>query len=81
MVGQRFHYLSEDWLLIDVLQDQDALVLQRQGNFPSFMVQADQYGQAQRRTAETLTLAISDKNDPDSYNDAVLLLLEGRQRD
>lgn len=75
LIGQRFHYLSGHWLLVDILQDQDCVVLQRIGS-SGHVMQPDQFGQAQRHTQETLCLPISAG---EAFSDELLLLLEGRE--
>lgn len=78
LIGQHYRYLSDEWVLIEVLSGEDRLVLERAGRGAILQLQADQYGQAKRHVAETLTLAISNPGDPDSYSEEMLLLLRGR---
>lgn len=75
LVGQRFRYLSEDWLLVEVLPDEDKVVLQRLGTRRTAL-QADQYGSPQRLSSEILSLPISSS---EGYSEEMLLLLRGRQ--
>ncbi len=78
LIGQRFDYLGEVWILIEVLGDDDSLVLRRCVDCtPS--VQRNAYGIPSRRASNDLTLPISDAHG-DGYSEDVLLLLEGRQR-
>ncbi|HHI76795.1 MAG TPA: hypothetical protein ENJ94_06445 [Gammaproteobacteria bacterium] len=77
LVGRRYRYLSDDWLLIDVLGDEDCVVLQRLPDGSPEPLQADQYGHARRRVPETLTLPISSADDPDTYSEELLLLFQG----
>jgi hypothetical protein len=79
LTGQRFRYLDSEWYLIEVLGQEDALVL-RQRNGGDAQVQTDQYGQANRRARQTLTLPLSDA-DNEGYSEEVLALLEGRLRE
>jgi hypothetical protein len=79
LTGQRFRYLGEEWCLIEVLGQEDALVLgARSGN--TGQVQSTQYGQPNRRVQQTLTLPLSG-GDQDGYSDEVLELLAGRLSD
>jgi len=78
LVGQRFIYLSETWQLIEILIADDAVVLQREHTNMTAPLQADQFGRAQRRAPETLSLAISD-NEGTGYSSELLLLLQGKQ--
>lgn len=78
LLGQTFTYLSCDWRLIEVLGDSDQVVLQRTDSAVRNL-QVNQYGQANRRCPETLTLAISDKELPDNFSDELLILLQGRK--
>ena len=76
LIGQRFEYLSQEWLLIEVLVDEDRLVLRRLHS--QAPLQTDQYGQARNHGVETLSLPISDADDPDSYSEELLQLLPGK---
>lgn len=76
LTGQRFRYLGDDWRLLEVLADEDALVLSPLSSAAT-PVQTDQYGQPTRRAQQTLTLPLSG-SDRDSYSEEVLELLAGR---
>ena len=78
LIGQHFRYLSDDWVLIEVLGDEDKVVLQRVGQRANDPLQADQYGQARRRVPETLALPISAPDDADTYSEELMLLFDGR---
>jgi len=78
LVGKDFSYLSCDWRLIDVLADDDRLVLQRLRP-GQHGLQSNQYGQASRRCPETLTLPISDPDDPETFSEELLLLMRGKR--
>ncbi|MCB1771994.1 MAG: hypothetical protein KDI88_00135 [Gammaproteobacteria bacterium] len=78
IIGDRFHYLDEIWILIEVLSDVDSLVLQRCKDCQPHHVQQNLYGMPNRRTMETLTLRISDVHG--NYSEDVMVLLEGHQR-
>lgn len=78
IIGDRFSYLDEIWILIEVLSDVDSLVLQRCTDCQPLRVQQNLYGMPNRRAMETLTLRISDVHG--NYSEDVLVLLEGHQR-
>ena len=75
--GTRFRYLSDDWVLIDILYDDDQVVLQRHKLEDANPLQSSQYGEVKRRIPETVSLPISDEDNP-GYSDALMLLLQGR---
>lgn len=77
LIGRHYRYLSDEWILIEVLAEEDRVVLQRAGSNAIPQLQTDQFGQARRHVSETLTLAISSPDDPDSYSEEMLLLLRG----
>ena len=79
LVGQHFRHLSDEWVLIEILADEDSIVLQRAGMDAAPRLQADQYGHARRHVPETLTLRISAEGDPDTYSDELMLLFQGRR--
>ena len=76
LIGHRFDYLGEVWILVEVLSDIDSVVLQRCKDCAPYNVQQNAYGMPNRRTQDTLTLAISDKSE-DSYSQDILVLMEG----
>mgnify|MGYP007044784651 FL=1 len=78
LIGTRFDYLGEVWILIEVLADLDQLVLRRCDGCAPGRLQQNVYGMPNRRVEDTLTLAISDP-DGDAYSEDILVLLEGRQ--
>ena len=78
MIGDHFHYLDQNWVLIEVLEQEDNLILVALNSHAP--IQADQYGQATRRVPETLTLQISDP-EGEGYSEDILVLLEGRLTD
>lgn len=55
LIGGRARYHSELYEIIEVLEDEPALVLQ---NCEHKMIQADQHGEAHRRVPETVTLKL-----------------------
>ncbi len=78
LIGDRFDYLGEVWVLIEVLADADSIVLQRCADCPPRSVQRNAYGIPHRRAEDTLTLPISDRSG-EGYSEDILVLLEGRQ--
>ena len=78
LIGDRFDYLGEIWVLIEVLADSDSIVLRRCADCPPRGVQLNAYGVPNRRAEDTLTLRISDRSG-DAYSEDILVLLEGRQ--
>lgn len=79
LTGQRFSYLGEQWRLVEVLGQEDALVLSPLSSTAT-PVQINQYGQPTRRARQTLTLPLS-APDGGGYSDEVLELLAGRLAD
>ena len=77
-VGHTFSYLSDEWLLIDVLISEDSVILQRKQHQSNHQLQTDQFGHARRRVPETLSIAISD-DEGVGYSEELLLLLQGKQ--
>ena len=55
LIGRHFDYLGERWTLIEVLADDGTVVLCRAN---AATIQADQYGRANRRCAETMMVPI-----------------------
>ncbi|MCB1786872.1 MAG: hypothetical protein KDJ33_11510 [Gammaproteobacteria bacterium] len=78
LIGERFDYLGEVWILIEVLIDDDSVVLRRCEHCRPNSVQRNSYGVPNRRVSDTLTLRISDSSG-ESYSEDILVLLEGRQ--
>ncbi|MCG6966721.1 MAG: hypothetical protein LJE59_09435 [Chromatiaceae bacterium] len=78
LIGDRFDYLGEVWILIEVLADSDSIVLRRCEHCKASSVQRNAYGVPNRRVEDTLTLRISD-NSGAAYAADLLVLLEGRQ--
>lgn len=78
LIGDRFDYLGEVWVLIEVLADIDRVVLKRCKDCRPSAVQQNAYGFANRRVAGTLSIRISDSGN-DGYSEDLLVLLEGRQ--
>lgn len=80
LIGHRFDYLGEVWVLIEVLGDIDSVVLRRCQNCPPRNVQQNIYGMPNRRAESTLTLAISDAGG-EAFSQDIMVLLEGHQTD
>jgi hypothetical protein len=77
LIGNRFDYLGEVWVLIEVLGDLDSVVLRRCDDCKPGSVQQNIYGMPNRRAEDTLTVDISDTTG-ESYSQDILVLLEGR---
>jgi hypothetical protein len=77
LVGEQFDYVGKRWVLIEVLQDLDSLVLRHGDGVGHAAVQHNSYGHPNRRVKGTLTVPISDPK-TGGYSDAALLLLGGR---
>lgn len=78
LIGDRFDYLEEVWILIEVLSDVDTVVLRRCENCEPRGLQSNAYGMPNRRVEDTLSLRISDLGG-DGYSEDILVLLEGRR--
>ncbi|HPQ24956.1 MAG: hypothetical protein KDI22_03385 [Gammaproteobacteria bacterium] len=76
LIGGRFDYLGEVWILIEVLGDIDSVVLRRCKDCQPRHVQQNAYGVPNRRTANTLSLKISDLSG-EGYSEDIMVLLEG----
>lgn len=77
LIGDRFDYLGEVWVLIEILGDADSVVLRRCKDCTPRSVQRNAYGIPNRRAEDTLTLSISDSTG-EAYSEDMLGLLEGR---
>lgn len=77
LIGDRFDYLGEIWILIEVLGDVDTVVLRRCENCETGSLQSNAYGMPNRRVEHTLSLQISDHSG-EAYSEDILVLLEGR---
>ena len=77
LIGDRFDYLGEVWVLIEVLGDIDSVVLRHCTECKQRGVQRNAYGIPTRRVQETLTLQISESGG-EGYSQDILVLLEGR---
>lgn len=80
LIGKRFDYLGEVWILIEVLGDVDAVVLRRCVECKRGSVQRNAFGIPNRRAGDTLTLPISEPGS-DAFSQDLLVLLEGKQPD
>ena len=74
LIGKTFSYRDCNWLLIEILPEQDSLVLRRLD--AQKRVQANQYGSANRFCNETLTMKISAPED-NIYSEEITALLTG----
>jgi len=57
LIGQRVVLQQQQWLVIDLLPEIPALVLEQPGQR---VIQTDQHGEGRRRVAPTMTLPITD---------------------
>ena len=57
LMGQRLLLQQQQWVVIDLLPEIPALVLERPGQR---VIQADQHGEGRRRVAPTMTVAVTD---------------------
>jgi hypothetical protein len=78
LVGHRFEFRGEPWILVEILSDLDSLVLRRCADCRSGSVQRNSYGQPTRRVDNTLTLPLSDAS-TGGYSTEVITLLAGRR--
>jgi hypothetical protein len=78
LIGERFDYVGETWVLIEVLADSDCVVLRRCADCPPGGVQKNAYGIPNRRAEDMLTLPISDSSGQ-NYSQDIMILLEGRR--
>lgn len=78
LVGERFRYVDQVWVMVEVLHDSDRVVLQPCTDGAQVPVQGTAFGLPGRRVSQTLSLRISDPSG-EGYSDDLLLLLEGRQ--
>lgn len=76
LIGDRFDYLGEVWVLIEVLGDVDSVVLRHCTECAPRGVQRNAYGIPTRRVEDTLTVQISDAGG-EGYSQDILVLLEG----
>lgn len=75
LIGNHYHYLQQDWSLIEILADEGSLVLSSLTDEPT--IQTDQFGYAARRGPETLLVPIFNQ-DADSYSDELQDLLSNK---
>lgn len=77
LIGERFFYQKQEWLLLDILVSEDLLVLCRHGDCEKKKLQTNQYGQPSRRAQVTITLPISDPSDA-GFSEEALEFLKGK---
>jgi hypothetical protein len=75
LVGKYFRYQGCKWLLIEVMPENDSLVLRRVDSHKN--AQSNQFGAVTRYGQQTLTIAISNSKDTDSYSTELTDLLSG----
>ena len=77
LIGKRFIYQGEVWLMVEVLRDEDAVVIVPEQAAMKKQIQANQYGHASRRCESCHTLPLTN-GACDAYSDAVMELLSGK---
>lgn len=77
LIGKRFIFEGEVWLMVEVLRNEDAVVIVPEQAAIRKQIQANQYGHATRRCEECRTLPLTNK-EGDAYSQAVMDLLTGR---
>ncbi|MES9900162.1 MAG: hypothetical protein ABW148_14240 [Sedimenticola sp.] len=75
LIGNRFRYLGQTWVLIEVLADEENLVLADTSQ--DGPIQTDQYGQALRRGPENLLVPLFG-DDPESFSEELLEVLANK---
>ena len=78
LIGSRFHYLKQDWSLVEILVEEGTLVLSSLEKHAP--IQADQYGQPARRSPENLVIPVFNP-EGDGLSDELLELLANKQSD
>lgn len=77
LIGQRFRYGGQIWILHEILAEEDAVVLLREQDSAASPLQGNLYGHGIRRSQESLTLPLSNDSD-DDYSAELHDLLAGR---
>lgn len=77
LIGQRFRYGGEVWVLHEILGEEDAVVLLRDQHVTDSPLQGNLYGHGIRRSQESLTLPLSSA-EGDDYSSELHDLLAGR---
>ena len=75
LIGKKFHYLGNRWILIEVMAENDSIVLQR--DEPHKQIQFNSYGSPNRFSTETLTIRISAPDSDEDYSEELGILLSG----
>ena len=78
LIGKRFIYQGQVWMMVEVLREEDAVVIVPEQAALNKQIQTDQYGHATRRCEECKTLPLTNKEGSDAYSDEVMSLLSGR---
>lgn len=75
LIGKKFNYLGNRWVLIEVMAENDSIVLQR--DEPHKQIQSNSFGSPNRFSIETLTLRISSPDSEDEFSEELSILLSG----
>ena len=77
LIGKRFIYQGEVWMMVEVLRDEDAVVIVPEQAAMKKEIQTNQYGHATRRCEACRTLPLTNP-EGDAYSEAVMELLSGK---
>ena len=75
LVGKKFNYLGNRWVLIEVMPENDSVVLQRDEGLKQ--IQSNRHGSPNRFSTETLTVKISSPDSDDEFSEEIGILLSG----
>lgn len=77
LIGHRFLYKGEVWIMVEILRQEDALVIVPEQKAHAKQIQVNQYGHANRRCDACTTLRLTN-TEGDGYSESVLELLSGK---
>ncbi|MEJ2214356.1 MAG: hypothetical protein P8Y20_09930 [Gammaproteobacteria bacterium] len=75
LIGKKFHYLGNRWVLIEVMPENDSVVLQL--DEPHTQIQSNRFGSPSRFSTETLTVSISAPDSDEVFSEEISILLSG----
>ena len=75
LVGKKFNYLGNRWVLIEVMPENDSVVLQR--DEPHRQIQSNRHGSPNRFSIETLSVKISSRDSDEEFSEEIGILLSG----
>jgi hypothetical protein len=76
LIGKRFLFRGKTWLLVEILEEENALVVSSASSTLQEHIQTNQYGQPCRLSRECLTLPLYNEAS-DAYSNSVMELLSG----